>query len=93
MDLEKFQYAVTSSECLTSLGKALSRLPVEIVLGKMLILGSVLLQSETTLSLAAALSVQSPYTNRAHRDIDCEVSIMFMSVLTLLAFSIHFFCF
>ncbi|XP_077299574.1 putative ATP-dependent RNA helicase DHX34 [Arctopsyche grandis] len=70
----KQHYAVTSNERMTPLGKALSKLPVEIVLGKMLVLGSVLLQSETALSLAAALSVQSPYTNRAHRDIDCETA-------------------
>lgn len=65
---------------MTPLGKALSRLPVEIVLGKMLVLGSVFKQSEIVLTMASALSVQSPYTNRAHRDADCEVLYLLINM-------------
>lgn len=52
----------------------LSRLPVDIPLGKMLINGSLFHQLEPVLSLAAALSVQNPFTNRAYRDPECEVN-------------------
>lgn len=39
----------------------------------MLIMGSLFDQVEAVLSLASALSVQSPFTNRAFRDIDLQV--------------------
>ena len=60
---------------MTSIGKTLAKLPVDITIGKMLIMGSLFHQIEPVLSLAAALSVQSPFTNRAYRDIDCEVCV------------------
>lgn len=69
----KFQGALTENEKLTNIGKTLARLPVDITIGKMLIMGSLFHQIEPVLSLAAALSVQSPFTNRAYRDLDCEV--------------------
>ena len=68
------QGALTASERLTPLGGMLSRLPVDVTVGKMLVLGSALRQMGPTLSAAAALSVQSPLTNRAFRDPDCLVS-------------------
>ena len=68
------QGALTGSERLTPLGQMLSRLPVDVTVGKMLVLGSALRQMGPTLSAAAALSVQSPLTNRAFRDPDCLVS-------------------
>nr|CAD7456069.1 unnamed protein product [Timema tahoe] len=70
----KQQGALTEEEKLTVVGRMLSRLPVDISLGKMLIMGSLFHQVDPVLSLAAALSVQSPYTNRAFRDPDCETS-------------------
>ncbi|XP_011500443.1 PREDICTED: probable ATP-dependent RNA helicase DHX34 [Ceratosolen solmsi marchali] len=66
--------ALAENEKLTSIGKTLARLPVDITIGKMLIMGSLFHQVEPVLSLAAALSVQSPFTNRAYRDLDCEAS-------------------
>lgn len=39
----------------------------------MLIMGTLFEQVEAVLSLAAALSVQSPFTSWAHRDPDCVV--------------------
>lgn len=66
--------AITTEEKLTEIGKTLSKLPVDILLGKMLIMGSLFDQVEAVLSLASALSVQSPFTNRAFRDIDLQVS-------------------
>ena len=38
----------------------------------MLLMGSIFGQVEAVLALAAALSVQTPFTNRAYRDTDCE---------------------
>ena len=38
----------------------------------MLLMGSIFGQVEAVLALAAALSVQTPFTNRAYRDPDCE---------------------
>ncbi|XP_054004317.1 probable ATP-dependent RNA helicase DHX34 [Hylaeus anthracinus] len=66
--------ALTDNEKITSIGKTLSRLPVDITIGKMLIMGSIFHQVEPVLSLAAALSIQTPFTNRAYRDSECETS-------------------
>lgn len=69
------------NEKLTSVGKTLAKLPVELCIGKMLIMGSIFHQVDPVLSLAAALSVQNPFTNRAYRDIECEVSINIYDLL------------
>ncbi|KAK2587022.1 hypothetical protein KPH14_010983 [Odynerus spinipes] len=66
--------ALTNDEKLTCIGQTLARLPVDIGIGKMLIMGSIFHQVEPVLSLAAALSIQTPFTNRAYRDIECETS-------------------
>ncbi|KAL1454020.1 hypothetical protein WDU94_010315, partial [Cyamophila willieti] len=66
--------AIDSSEKATSLGRFLSDLPVDIPLGKILVFGSMFHQIDTILSLTAVLSVQSPFTNRAFRDPDCEAA-------------------
>lgn len=58
--------------CLTTLGKALSKMPVELTIGKMLISATVFGNITGVLSLAAVISVPSPLTNRAYRDIDCQ---------------------
>lgn len=60
------------NEKLTELGRTLARLPVDISIGKMLLMGCVFEQYQPVLSMAAALSVQSPFTNRAYRDHECE---------------------
>lgn len=64
--------ALTVDEKLTTIGKCLAGLPVDITLGKMLLMGSIFGQVDAVLALAAALSVQTPFTNRAYRDPDCE---------------------
>ncbi|XP_011163532.1 probable ATP-dependent RNA helicase DHX34 [Solenopsis invicta] len=66
--------ALTDNEKITCIGKTLARLPVDITIGKMLIMGSIFHQVEPVLSLAAALSIQTPFTNRAYRDTECETS-------------------
>lgn len=76
----KHHDALTMDEKLTSLGKALSRLPVDISIGKMLLMGCVFQQLQPVLTMAAALSVQSPFTNRAYRDHECEVRVHLITV-------------
>ncbi|XP_044019981.1 probable ATP-dependent RNA helicase DHX34, partial [Aphidius gifuensis] len=66
--------ALTDNEKLTCIGKTLSKLPVDITIGKMLIMGSIFHQVEPVLSLAAALSIQNPFTNRSFKDKECETS-------------------
>jgi ATP-dependent RNA helicase DHX34 len=68
----KLLEALTFNEKLTPLGKTLAKIPVEVRIGKMLIIGSVFRQLQSTLTLAAILNVQSPLTNRAFRDSECE---------------------
>lgn len=62
--------AITDSETLTSTGRMLSNLPVDISIGKILIMGSIFDKIGPVLSLSAVLSVQSPFTNRSYRDAD-----------------------
>lgn len=64
--------ALTADEKLSSLGKALAKIPADVTIGKMLLIGSVFRQLQATLILASALNVQSPFTNRAYRDSQCE---------------------
>lgn len=68
-----FQGAIGPDEKITTLGKSLSMLPVDISIGKMLLMGCVFEELQRVLTLAAALSIQSPFTNRAFRDQKCEV--------------------
>lgn len=57
---------------LTRLGEALSSLPVDLSIGKMLIMSTVFGNVNSVLALAALLSVQSPLTQNAYRDIDAQ---------------------
>lgn len=57
---------------LTSLGEKLSRLPVDLTIGKMLILSTVFGNVNSILAVAALLSVQSPFTQTASRNLDAE---------------------
>ncbi|KAF4533012.1 hypothetical protein B566_EDAN000703 [Ephemera danica] len=66
--------ALTEDEKMTPMGRMLSCLPVDLGIGKMLVLGSMFHQVDPVLSLAAALSVQNPFTNKAYRDPECETS-------------------
>lgn len=63
----KEQGAMTEDERLTTMGKMLANLPVDVSIGKILINGSLFHQVDSVLTLAAALSVQSPFTNQAYR--------------------------
>lgn len=68
----KLYNALHNDEKLTEMGKMLAKLPVDIPLGKMLIMGTLFHQVESVLSLAAALSVQSPFTHKAYRDLEMQ---------------------
>ena len=66
----KEQAALTTDEKLTPIGEMLANLPVDIVMGKMLIMGSIFHMMDPVLSITSALSVQSPFTMKAHSDPD-----------------------
>ncbi|CAI7996256.1 Probable ATP-dependent RNA helicase DHX34 [Geodia barretti] len=58
----KEQGALYWNERLTPIGRMLAQLPVDIVVGKMLIMGTLFHVIEPVLTMAAALSVQSPFS-------------------------------
>ncbi|KAL7071145.1 hypothetical protein ACQ4LE_009428, partial [Meloidogyne hapla] len=60
-----------NEKMLTPLGIILARLPVDIPISKMLIYACVLNKLDIALTIAAGLSVQSPFTNRSFRESDC----------------------
>ncbi|XP_032341575.1 LOW QUALITY PROTEIN: probable ATP-dependent RNA helicase DHX34 [Camelus ferus] len=68
------QGALDSSEALTPIGSLLAQLPVDVVIGKMLILGSLFHLAEPVLTIAAALSVQSPFTRSAQSNPECAAT-------------------
>uniref|UniRef100_H3B396 DExH-box helicase 34 n=1 Tax=Latimeria chalumnae TaxID=7897 RepID=H3B396_LATCH len=68
------QGALDNAEHLTPIGNLLAQLPVDVVIGKMLILGSVFNVVEPVLTVAAALSVQSPFLRSAQTNPDCATT-------------------
>ncbi|XP_074666136.1 putative ATP-dependent RNA helicase DHX34 isoform X1 [Strix aluco] len=64
------QGALDEAEDLTPIGTLLAQLPVDVVVGKMLILGALFGLAEPTLSVAATLSVPSPFLRPAHPNPD-----------------------
>ncbi|XP_061733916.1 probable ATP-dependent RNA helicase DHX34 isoform X2 [Nerophis ophidion] len=59
---------------LTSIGSLLAQLPVDVVIGKMLVLGSLFNLVEPVLTVAAALSVQSPFLRSSQHNPDCATA-------------------
>ncbi|NXE15777.1 DHX34 helicase, partial [Lophotis ruficrista] len=68
------QGALDDAENLTPIGNLLARLPVDVVVGKVLVLGALFELAEPALTLAAALSVQSPFLRPAHPNPDCAAA-------------------
>jgi HrpA-like RNA helicase len=62
------QNALNENEELTSMGKMLAELPVDIQIGKMLIMASIFHVTEPIITMAAALSVQSPFVSNLRCD-------------------------
>lgn len=60
----KHQNALTGEGELTPLGGMLAKLPVDICIGKMLLMGCLFSLVDPVLVIAAALSVQSPFTRK-----------------------------
>lgn len=60
----KDQNALNNEGELTPLGKMLAKLPVDICIGKMLLMGCLFSLVDPVLVIAAALSVQSPFTRK-----------------------------
>ncbi|NWX15132.1 DHX34 helicase, partial [Aegotheles bennettii] len=70
----KDQGALDEAEELTPIGKLLAQLPVDVVVGKMLVLGVLFGLAEPTLTVAAALSVPSPFLRPSHPNPDCATA-------------------
>ncbi|KAF7665323.1 hypothetical protein LDENG_00147820 [Lucifuga dentata] len=70
----KEQGALDSRCELTSIGSLLAQLPVDVVIGKMLVLGSLFNLVEPVLTVAAALSVQSPFLRSTQHNPDCATA-------------------
>ncbi|KAM4743028.1 putative ATP-dependent RNA helicase DHX34 isoform 1-T2 [Anableps anableps] len=70
----KEQGALDSRGELTSIGRLLAQLPVDVVIGKMLVLGSLFNLAEPVLTVAAALSVQSPFLRSSQHNPDCNTA-------------------
>ncbi|XP_041670248.1 probable ATP-dependent RNA helicase DHX34 [Cheilinus undulatus] len=70
----KEQGALDSRNELTSIGSLLAQLPVDVVIGKMLVLGSLFNLVEPVLTIAAALSVQSPFLRSSQHNPDCATA-------------------
>ncbi|XP_036941732.1 probable ATP-dependent RNA helicase DHX34 [Acanthopagrus latus] len=70
----KEQGALDSRGELTSIGSLLAQLPVDVVIGKMLVLGSLFRLEEPMLTIAAALSVQSPFLRSSQHNPDCATA-------------------
>ncbi|OWK16074.1 DHX34 [Cervus elaphus hippelaphus] len=68
------QGALDGSEALTPIGSLLAQLPVDVVIGKMLILGSMFHLAEPVLTIAAALSVQTPFTRSTQSNPECAAA-------------------
>ncbi|XP_068601686.1 probable ATP-dependent RNA helicase DHX34 [Brachionichthys hirsutus] len=70
----KEQGALDRHSELTSIGSLLAQLPVDVVIGKMLVLGSLFNLVEPILTVAAALSVQSPFLRSSQQNPDCATA-------------------
>ncbi|XP_060733680.1 probable ATP-dependent RNA helicase DHX34 isoform X2 [Tachysurus vachellii] len=70
----KEQGALDAQGELTPIGSLLAKLPVDVVIGKMLVLGSLFNLVEPMLTVAAALSVQSPFLRSAQHNPDCATA-------------------
>uniref|UniRef100_H3DFT7 DEAH (Asp-Glu-Ala-His) box polypeptide 34 n=1 Tax=Tetraodon nigroviridis TaxID=99883 RepID=H3DFT7_TETNG len=70
----KEQGALDRRAELTSIGSLLAQLPVDVVIGKMLVLGSLFNLVESVLTVAAALSVQSPFLRSSQQNPDCATA-------------------
>ncbi|NWS77891.1 DHX34 helicase, partial [Crotophaga sulcirostris] len=68
------QGALDDAEELTPIGNLLAQLPVDVVVGKMLVLGTLFGLVEPTLTVAATLSVQSPFLRSSHPNPDCATA-------------------
>lgn len=62
------QNALTDTEQLTAMGRLLAELPVDVQIGKMLIMASIFHVVEPVVAMAAALSVQSPFVSNLKCD-------------------------
>eukprot|EP00794_Sanderia_malayensis_P005629 gene5629-6325_t len=69
----KQQNALDETGDLTTTGRMLALLPVDVVVGKMLIMGALFDMTDPVLVIAAALSIQSPFTRRLGGEFQVDV--------------------
>ena len=90
--------ALDPKEAPTQIGKTLAQLPVDLVIGKILIMGSMFVGLvDSVVMLCGGLSLQSLYNNKAHKDLDmCKrrkvVMILieiFIIMVAIVVVSIH----
>ncbi|EFQ97819.1 pre-mRNA-splicing factor ATP-dependent RNA helicase prp22 [Nannizzia gypsea CBS 118893] len=66
--------ALTGTETLTSLGKQLAKLPLDVFLGKLILYGAFFKCVDAAVSIAAILSSKSPFLNDVNRKSQIEAS-------------------
>ena len=66
----KDQKAITEDEKLTAVGHMLAQLPVDIVIGRMLIMASIFDMLDPVLTIASSLSIRTPFNSQAQRNFD-----------------------
>ena len=69
------QNAINELGDLTAIGKMLALLPVDVVIGKMLIMGTLFDMIEPVLIIASGLSVQSPFTRRIGGNVNINYNL------------------
>ncbi|XP_039249521.2 putative ATP-dependent RNA helicase DHX34 [Styela clava] len=70
IEVLKAQAALDVDENLTPIGKVLAELPLDIAMGKLLIMGTLFDMTDLVILAAAILSVQSPFTYNAYKNLD-----------------------
>lgn len=70
IDILKTQGALNHKEELTPIGNILSQLPLNVVMGKVLVMGTLFDMKNVIISIASLLSIQSPFTFNAYRNLE-----------------------
>ena len=71
IDSLKFNGCLSETDLLTKIGIILSKLPVDITVGKMLLFGKILNVAEHAMMICAAISVQNPFSRKSFMDSYC----------------------
>lgn len=69
--------ALTAAEELTALGRQLAKLPLDVFLGKLIIIGSIMNCLDATLTIAAILTSKSPFSAPIHARAQADLARLF----------------